>query len=165
MELHGTDSRISYRRLLPALTVAGATLVAAVVNAQPAKYEDVVRNLRNPDPKVRLAAVKLLREAKYPEAIVPVAALVGDPLDPIQLEAINAELAFFLVQDVPESGIGSGLSTIEAGLRLRYEIVREFAPYVGFNWERRFGDTARYARLAGEDVTSMGFVAGIRFWF
>lgn len=68
-------------------------------------------------------------------------------------------------QDVPESGIGSGLSTIEAGLRLRYEIVREFAPYVGFNWERRFGDTARYARLAGEDVTSKGVVAGIRFWF
>ncbi|WP_016746479.1 copper resistance protein B [Rhizorhabdus wittichii] len=68
-------------------------------------------------------------------------------------------------QDVPESGIGSGLSTIEAGLRLRYEIAREFAPYVGFNWERRFGDTARYARLAGEDVTSKGFVAGIRFWF
>ncbi|ABQ68579.1 copper resistance B precursor [Rhizorhabdus wittichii RW1] len=68
-------------------------------------------------------------------------------------------------QDVPESGIGSGLSTIEAGLRLRYEIAREFAPYVGFNWERRFGDAARYARLAGEDVTSKGFVAGIRFWF
>jgi HEAT repeat protein len=102
MEVHGTDSRTSYRRLLPALTVAAATLVAAVADAQPAKYEDVVRNLRNPDPKVRLAAVKLLREAKYPEAIVPVAALVGDPLDPIQLEAIAAELSFFLVHDVPE---------------------------------------------------------------
>jgi len=68
-------------------------------------------------------------------------------------------------QDVAESRIGSGLSTIEAGVRLRYEIAREFAPYVGFNWERRFGDTARYARLAGEDVTSKGIVAGIRFWF
>ncbi|KQX24862.1 MULTISPECIES: copper resistance protein B [unclassified Sphingomonas] len=68
-------------------------------------------------------------------------------------------------QDVAGSGIGSGLSTVEAGLRLRYEIVREFAPYVGFNWERRFGDTARFARLAGEDVTTKGLVAGIRFWF
>lgn len=68
-------------------------------------------------------------------------------------------------QDVAESGIGSGLSTIEAGLRLRYEFAREFAPYIGFNWEKRFGDTARYARAAGEDVTSKGLVAGIRFWF
>lgn len=75
---------------------------------------------------------------------------------------VEIELA---AQDVAESGIGSGLSTIEAGLRLRYEIAREFAPYVGFNWGRRFGDTARYARLAGEDVTSKGIVAGIRFWF
>jgi copper resistance protein B len=68
-------------------------------------------------------------------------------------------------RDVAESRIGSGLSTVEAGLRLRYEIAREFAPYVGFNWERRFGHTARFARLAGEDVTSKGLVAGIRFWF
>jgi HEAT repeat protein len=90
--------------LLPALAVAAATLVAgtAGVRAQPARFDDVVRNLRNPDPKVRLTAVKLLREAKYPEAIVPMAALIGDPLDPIQLEAIAAELSFFLVQDVPE---------------------------------------------------------------
>jgi copper resistance protein B len=71
----------------------------------------------------------------------------------------------FAAQDVAESGIGSGLSTIEAGLRLRYEFAREFAPYVGFNWERRFGDTARFARAAGEHVTSKGVVAGIRFWF
>lgn len=68
-------------------------------------------------------------------------------------------------QDVAESGIGSGLSTIEAGVRLRYEFAREFAPYIGFNWERRVGGTARFARLAGEDVTSKGVVAGIRFWF
>jgi HEAT repeat protein len=102
MEVLGTDARTSHRRLLPALTVAAAMAVAAVVNAQPARFDDVVRNLRNPDPKVRLAAVKLLREAKYPEAIVPLAALVGDPLDQIQLEAIAAELSFFLVNDVPE---------------------------------------------------------------
>lgn len=77
-------------------------LTATGLSAQPERFDDVVRNLRNPDPKVRLNAVKLLREAKYPEAIVPLAALVNDPLDPIQLEAIAAELSFFLVQDVPE---------------------------------------------------------------
>ena len=70
--------------------------------AQPARFEDVVRNLRNPEPRARLNAVKLLREARYPEAIVPIANLIVDPLDPIQLEAIAAELSFFLVQDVRE---------------------------------------------------------------
>ncbi|NML12669.1 copper resistance protein B [Sphingobium sp. AR-3-1] len=68
-------------------------------------------------------------------------------------------------QDVPELGIGSGLSTIELGLRLRYELAREFAPYVGVHWERSFGDTARYARAAGEGASATSLVMGIRFWF
>ena len=86
-------------------TIIVAALIAAVAAgaaAQPARYDDVVRNLRNPEPRIRLNAVRLLREAKYPEAIVPMAPLVNDPLDPIQLEAIAAELSFFLVQDIPE---------------------------------------------------------------
>src|SRR4026208_1249593 len=77
-------------------------LLCGAAAAQQARFDDVVRNLRNPDPKARLNAVRLLREAKYPEAIVPIAPLVNDPLDPIQLEAIAAELSFFLVQDLPE---------------------------------------------------------------
>ena len=68
-------------------------------------------------------------------------------------------------QDVPELGIGSGLSDIELGLRLRYEFAREFAPYVGIHWERKLGDTARYARAAGEGASATSAVVGIRFWF
>jgi copper resistance protein B len=68
-------------------------------------------------------------------------------------------------QDVPEIGIGSGLSSVELGLRLRYEFAREFAPYIGVNWERSFGDTARYARAAGEGASATSLVMGIRFWF
>lgn len=68
-------------------------------------------------------------------------------------------------QDVPAIGIGSGLSSAELGARLRYEIRKEFAPYVGVEWARKFGDTARYARLAGEDPDTVSVVAGIRFWF
>ncbi len=68
-------------------------------------------------------------------------------------------------QDVPENGIGSGLSNAEVGLRLRYEVAREFAPYVGVSWDRKVGDTARYARAAGEGAGDTSFVAGIRFWF
>ena len=71
----------------------------------------------------------------------------------------------FAAQDVRENRIGSGLSDAELGLRLRYEIRREFAPYVGISWERRVGDTARFQRAAEEDVQSTSFVAGIRFWF
>lgn len=68
-------------------------------------------------------------------------------------------------QDVPEIGVGSGLSDIELGLRLRYEIAREFAPYVGVNWERKVGDTARFARAAGERASATSLVMGVRFWF
>lgn len=68
-------------------------------------------------------------------------------------------------RDVPETGIGSGLSDAELGLRLRYEIAREFAPYIGLSHDRRFGDTARMARAAGEDPSSTSVVLGIRFWF
>jgi copper resistance protein B len=66
---------------------------------------------------------------------------------------------------VPENGIGSGLSDIELGLRLRYEIKRQFAPYVGVSWDRKVGDTAKFARAAGEHPSSASLVAGIRLWF
>jgi copper resistance protein B len=64
-------------------------------------------------------------------------------------------------KDDRERGIGSGLSDIEAGLRLRYEVRREFAPYIGVHWVRRFGETAD---LAGDDSETR-FVAGVRVWF
>lgn len=76
----------------------------------------------------------------------------------------RAELNF-AAQDVVANGIGSGLSDVELGLRLRYEIKREFAPYVGAEWAKKVGDTARFARIAGEDADVVNFVAGIRFWF
>jgi HEAT repeat protein len=83
------------------LALVFCLLLCGTAAAQQARFDDVVRNLRNPDPKVRLSAVRLLRESKYPEAAAPVAALVTDPVDQIQLEAIAAELSFFLVDDVP----------------------------------------------------------------
>ena len=67
--------------------------------------------------------------------------------------------------EVPEWGVGAGLSDYELGLRLRYEIRRELAPYVGWVWARRLGGTADLARTAGEEVGESGFVAGLRLWF
>ena len=68
-------------------------------------------------------------------------------------------------QDVPEFGVGSGLNNVELGLRLRYEIRREFAPYIGLNWIRQIGDTADLARASGDPVDDLRFVLGLRLWW
>jgi copper resistance protein B len=65
----------------------------------------------------------------------------------------------------PERGIGAGLSTMETGARLRYEFKREFAPYIGITWNRKFGKTADFAEAAGEDISAARVVAGLRLWF
>ncbi len=68
-------------------------------------------------------------------------------------------------QDIPQLGIGAGLDSIEVGARLRYEIAREFAPYIGIEHSWRTGQGADYARLLGQDPSATSFIAGIRFWF
>lgn len=69
------------------------------------------------------------------------------------------------MQDVPGVGIGSGIGELELGLRLRYEIAREVAPYIGLQWERSFGETADFAREAGEDTSDLFLVAGVAVRF
>ncbi|GFM28070.1 copper resistance protein B [Novosphingobium sp. PY1] len=68
-------------------------------------------------------------------------------------------------QDVPELGIGAGLDSAEAGLRLRYEFAREFAPYVGVEQEWKVGRSADYARARSENPSVTNYVIGVRFWF
>jgi len=67
-------------------------------------------------------------------------------------------------EDVPELGLGRGLSYAELGLRLRYEVAHGFAPYVGVSWERALGRTADYARAAGENPEAKSVVVGLRFY-
>lgn len=62
-------------------------------------------------------------------------------------------------------GIGSGLSDTEVGLRLRYEIRREFVPYIGINWEKKYGDTGDFAKEEGEGTSDLQFLVGVRAWF
>jgi copper resistance protein B len=71
----------------------------------------------------------------------------------------------FYGKDDPGRGIGSGLSTVEAGLRLRYEFTRRFAPYIGVVRERTFGATADFRRADGQDIDDTRLVAGLRIWF
>ncbi|MEO9131309.1 MAG: copper resistance protein B [Sphingomonas sp.] len=68
-------------------------------------------------------------------------------------------------QDVPENRLGAGVTNAELGLRLRYEVVREFAPYIGISYDAKTGRTADYARADGKGATSTSFVAGVHFWF
>ena len=68
-------------------------------------------------------------------------------------------------QDVPESEIGSGFSSVELGLRLRYDIRREFAPYLGVHFEKSLGRTADLIRASGGEVDDTTIVLGLRAWF
>jgi copper resistance protein B len=65
----------------------------------------------------------------------------------------------------PERGLGAGLSSMKAGLRLRYEIRRELAPYVGVTWNRKFFGTADRAKAEGEDIGGARLALGVRVWF
>lgn len=68
------------------------------------------------------------------------------------------------VQAVPDFGVGSGLNDVEFGMRLRYEVRRKFAPYVGASWHRLMSGTAAQAKAAGGEVGSAAIVAGVRVW-
>jgi uncharacterized protein involved in copper resistance len=68
-------------------------------------------------------------------------------------------------QDVPALGRGAGLSEVTAGLRVRYEIRRELAPYIDMSYSRLTGETAGIARDAGEEVEALAVRAGLRAWF
>jgi copper resistance protein B len=65
----------------------------------------------------------------------------------------------------PDRGIGAGFSSMEAGLRLRYEFTRKVAPYIGVVWDGKFAGTAQYARDAGASAQERRVVAGLRIWY
>ena len=76
----------------------------------------------------------------------------------------SAELDIAFSND-EKTGVGSGLSKVELGLRLRYEITRKFAPYIGINWEKKIGKTEDFATEEGEDTDVFSLVAGLRLFF
>ncbi len=92
-------------------------------------------------------------EAEYDQRITQ--RLILQPR--VEVEASAAE--------IPELGLGSGLTHIEAGLRLRYEIAKEFAPYVGVEWSRELGDTSDFTRAAGGEPEHTRIVIGLKAWF
>ncbi len=63
-----------------------------------------------------------------------------------------------------ERGIGAGLSSADVGLRMRYEVRREFAPYIGLTWNNTFGETRELAEASGDAISRLRLVAGLRLW-
>lgn len=97
-----------------------------------------------------------------------VSARVSFTKDMLLTQRLIAQLRFetnAAIQRVEEFTTGSGLNNLEFGVRLRYEIRREFAPYVGISLDRSFGETATLVRLDGGDPSQVRFVAGVRMWF
>ena len=76
----------------------------------------------------------------------------------------EAELNFYNKDD-PTRLVGSGLSDLDTGIRLRYEITRKFSPYIGFAFNGKYGNTVLYARNAGEATSDPRFVFGLRLWY
>lgn len=76
----------------------------------------------------------------------------------------EAELNLYSASD-RQRGVGAGLSDIDAGLRLRYEISRKFAPYIGVSYQGRFGEAASFARSDHESTSDARFTFGVRAWF
>jgi copper resistance protein B len=71
----------------------------------------------------------------------------------------------FSAQDIPELNIGAGITNFDLGVRLRYEIKREFAPYIGVEWQKNVGETANFIRASGDDPDKFAFLIGIRAWY
>ncbi|WP_022698143.1 copper resistance protein B [Euryhalocaulis caribicus] len=71
----------------------------------------------------------------------------------------------FAFQDAPERDLGAGFTELETGVRLRYEIKREIAPYIGVSWSRTLGETASIARSLGEKEDAVSAVIGVRLWY
>jgi len=71
----------------------------------------------------------------------------------------------FYSKSEPRRGIGSGLSDLDTGLRIRYEISRKFAPYIGFAYTQTFGETATFTRNEGGIVGDPRFIFGVHVWY
>jgi copper resistance protein B len=76
----------------------------------------------------------------------------------------QAELNIYSKSD-PGRGVGAGVSELDTGLRLRYEVTRKFAPYIGVVYQHAFGQTGRFSRSEGESVSDVRLVFGVRTWF
>jgi copper resistance protein B len=145
-----------------------------------ARWWDVVAGIRHdfqPGASQDFAAIGLIGLAPYKFEVAAIAYIgqSGQTAATVEVEYETLLTNRLILQSMLEAnlhgkqdarrGIGSGLGTVEAGMRLRYEFTRRFAPYIGIVHERAFGRTADFRRDAGEGVDDTRVVAGVRIWF
>jgi copper resistance protein B len=145
-----------------------------------ARWWDLVAGARHdfrPDPDQSWAAVGVQGLAPYRFDVEATAFIADGGRAAARVEAqydllITQRLvlqplveALWYSESDPERGIGTGLSSAEVGLRLRYEVRREVAPYIGLVWQKKHGETADLARANGVDTDDTALVAGVRIWF
>ncbi|MBI3593389.1 MAG: copper resistance protein B [Nitrospirae bacterium] len=88
--------------------------------------------------------------------------------DLLLTQRLIAQLYFsgnIYARDMNDKKVGAGLSDIDTGIRIRFEVIREFAPYLDFNYMRLLGKTADFAMNEGRDASNFAIQAGLRFWF
>jgi len=157
-----------------------AATVEAFYGRTIAKFWDVKLGIRRdfePDPQRTFGAIGLAGLAPYwfETELTAYVSEDGDISLSLELEyellltqklilqpRLEAELS---ANEVEEYGTGQGITGYEAGLRLRYEIRREFAPYIGVSWSQTTGETGVWAEQEDEDTGQASFVAGVRAWF
>lgn len=135
------------------------------------------RGDRRPDPERDWLAIGVMGVAPYWIETEATAYIGENGRTALRLNA-EYELMFtqrlFLVPEVeanlygkddPARNLGSGLSNVNLGLRLHYGLTKQFAPYIGWNWNRKFGDTADFTQAAGGRVEHTQFVMGVSGWF
>ena len=158
----------------------GSGQVHALYGRAVAPWWDLVAGVRQdvrPGPAQTWAAVGIQGLAPYWFEVEATAYVGADGRTHVRLEAEYellltnrlilqplAEVEIYGKAD-PERGVGAGLSSLDTGLRLRYELRREFAPYLGLTWKRTFFGTADLAREAGDDVGHVSLAGGLRLWF
>ena len=112
---------------LAIMVLTGAAAPAASQSLVGRPFEDVVRYLRSPDPKLRVEAMRTLAQTQHPDAIGPIAQLAADPIEDIQLEALETLLRFYIVE-VP-SGTKRLAGVFETGRKDPGEAAFQIGPY------------------------------------
>ena len=130
-----------------------------------------------PDPSRAFAVIGVQGLAPYLFELEPalfvsedgdVSARITGTYDLLVTQRLVAQPRFetnIAAQEVKKFEVGSGINDVSLGLRLRYEIKREFAPYIGVSWQRKLGNTADLARAEGTGIDNLSFVAGVQLWF
>ncbi len=101
MRLNSRQSAVTRVALLALVPLCVGLGFSRATATQQYTFEEVASGLKHRDPATRLRAIQILKDADHAEAAIPIAALLADPDDRVQLAAIDAERSLFTTRPVP----------------------------------------------------------------